>query len=710
METGFTVTWQERIATIELKQPGRVNKINANFGAGLAAAFEEAAAGAGIVLVSGHKDFCVGADLDMIYGQEDPAEVLALVRSLDALFRRIETSGIPVVAVLAGSALGGGYELALACHHRIVVDDPRISLGLPEVNLGVIPGAGGTQRLPRLIGVQAAMELILQGKLIRGNKAVAAGLAHASAADATAALAMAHAWLDATPLKSEGTKQPWDRAGFAWPGMSPSGADGRNLFMAVSAMVYKKTAGAFPAGEAIVAVVQEGSRVTFDAAVEIEARAFAKLATSGQAKDMMRTFWYHRTAAEKQEGLPQAPKDTGIRKVAILGAGMMGAGLAVICAQAGYDVVLRDIQESALAAGMAHVRKGIGDRLKHLPADERANVLARVQGSIDLADVDGTDLVIEAVFEDRALKHRVIREVEARLGVDAIFASNTSALPITELAEASVRPAQFIGMHFFSPVEQMPLLEIIRGAQTDDRTVARTLGFCRSIQKLPILVNDGYGFFTTRVFSAYILEGAQLVAEGYDPVLVEWAARVAGMVVPPLQVFDEVTLRLGDHALSQAEVYRAGIAGLPGAQLVKALVLAGRFGRAHGAGFYTYADGRRDGIWPGVAALCAPRVSYPTPVEQVRMLGERLLYAQVAEVLRAWDEGILLRPQDADVGAVFGIGFAPNTGGPMAFVDREGPRVVLDKLVALAIVHGPRFQPAAAFVKLVGEGGRFYGG
>lgn len=697
MATGFDVTREGDLAVITLQLPGKVNKINAEFGLGLAAAFEGTAGATGVLLLSGHKDFCVGADLDMIYGVTDPAVILDLVRSLDALFRKIETSGIPLACVLAGSALGGGFELAMACHYRVVVEDPRVSLGLPEINLGVIPGAGGTQRLQRLIGIQAALDLLLQGKLIRGNKAVAAGLAHESAPTAEEAVARAKAWLAATRPKSSAAKQPWDRSDFSWPGVAPTGADARNTFMAASAMVYKKTAGAFPAAEAMLSVVQEGSRLAFDGAVDVEARAFARLATSGQAKDMMRIFWYHRTAAEKHEGLPAAPRDTGIRKVAILGAGMMGAGLAAICAQAGYDVVLRDIAQPALDAGMAHVVKGVGERLKHKSANERAAVVARVQASLGssgtLSDLDGTDLVIEAVFENVELKHRIIREVEARLGSSAIFASNTSALPISLLAEASIRPGNFIGLHFFSPVEQMPLLEIIRGKHTDEATVARCLGFCRSIQKLPIVVNDGYGFFTTRVFSAYILEGAQCVAEGYDPVLVEWAARIAGMVVPPLQVFDEVTLRLGDHALSQAEAFRPGIAGLAGAKLVKALVGAGRIGRAHGAGFYEYKDGRREGIWSGVAAFCAPRVD-GDPVAQVRRLSERLLLAQVAETLRAVAEGIVLRPQDADVGAVFGIGFAPNTGGPLAYVDRRGPEVVFERLTHLAEEHGERFLPA----------------
>lgn len=695
------IHWEivDGIATITLAMDGRANKVNDRFGEGLQAALEgvlNAGNAVGIIIASGHKDFCVGADLDMLYLERDPVRLYNSVRQLGALYRKLETCGLPVVAALTGSALGGGYELALACHRRIALNDPRIQLGLPEVSLGVIPGAGGTQRLPRLIGIQPALELMAQGKIVRANKAVAQGLADDVAATPEELREKAIAWIRA----NKGVKQPWDR-GEGPPGFGVNAPEARQILIAACAMLYKKTAGAFKAPEELVAVVQDGLRLSFDRGMEVEARAFARIATGPQAKDMIRTLWFFRTAAEKQAGLPRAERD-GIQKVAILGAGMMGAGLAVVCATAGYDVLLKDIAAGPLEKGMAHVASTVAERNRHLDAAGRQAILDRVKGTLEDADLAGSDLVIEAVVEDLRVKHRVIKQVEPLLAAGAIFASNTSALPITDLAAASQAADRFIGLHFFSPVEQMPLLEIIQGKDTSEETVARALSFCKRIGKLPIVVNDGYGFFTTRVFSAYIMEGASLVAEGHDPVLVEYGARAAGMVVPPLQVFDEVTLRLAAHAFEQAKAYRTEL-DVPGARLVRALVEAGRTGRADGAGFYDYTDGKRTGLWSGLAGLCAPRQA-----STADSLGRRLILAQVAELGRALDDGVLRRPQDGDVGAIFGIGFAPGTGGPLSWVDRQGVGHVVAELDALAAVHGDRFKPSATLRRMAANDARFY--
>lgn len=697
------ITWEitDGIATITLAMDGRANKVNGAFGAGLLAALEGVLAdgsAVGILIATGHKDFCVGADLDVLYAETSPTALYAGVRELGQLYRKLETCGLPVVAALTGSALGGGYELALACHHRIALNDPRVQLGLPEVNLGVIPGAGGTQRLPRLIGIQPALELMAQGKIVRAPKAKSQGLVDDLADSPEELRQKAIAWLRA----NRHARQPWDR-GEAPPGFHPSSPEARQVFIAACAMLYKKTAGAFKAPEELVAVVQDGLRLSFDRGMEVEARAFARIATSAQAKDMIRSLWFFRTAAEKHAGLPTAASD-GIHKVTILGAGMMGAGLAYVCAAAGYQVVLKDIRADALEKGMAHLQAQVAERQRHLSAEARAELLARVTGTIEDGPVAGSDLVIEAVVEDLGVKHKVIRQIEPLLAPGAIFASNTSALPITDLAQASAAPDRFIGLHFFSPVEQMPLLEVIQGYGAGEVTVGRALAFCRRIQKLPIVVNDGYAFYTTRVFSAYILEGASLVAEGHDPVLVEYGARMAGMVVPPLQVFDEVTLRLAAHAFAQGKAYRGEIE-LPGVTLVESLVKAGRTGRADGAGFYAYTDGKRTGLWPGLAAL----VSAPRQQSTAAELGRRLILAQVAEVGRAIDDGVLRRHQDAEVGAVFGIGFAPSTGGPLAWVDRQGVAAVVAELNALSAAHGPRYTPPRCFVKMAEEGGSFWG-
>ncbi|MES2640322.1 MAG: 3-hydroxyacyl-CoA dehydrogenase NAD-binding domain-containing protein [Myxococcota bacterium] len=695
----YTITNDDGIVTLTLAMPGKVNKINRGFAEGLSAGLDEALAvpgRKGIILASGHRDFCVGADLDMIYALRDAAEVRAVTAGLNALLRRLETCGVPVVAALTGSALGGGCEVALACHHRVALDAPNVQIGLPEVNLGVIPGGGGTQRLPRIIGIQAALEIIAQAQILRAAKAKKVGLVDTLAPTVEGVFEAARAWILANP----GAKQPWDRGGKP-PGVQPGTEEARNLLLIASAMLAKKTAGNYPAAEAAIRAVSDGLAVNFDTGVAIEGRHFAKLVVSDQAKDMIRTFWYHKNAVERQEGLPRIA-EARFQKVAILGAGMMGAGLGFVCAQRGYTVVLKDIREEALVGARAHC-EGQAAALKHLPEAERAAILGRITYTLDLQDLVGTDLVIEAVVEDVAVKARVTAEVEALLGEDAVFASNTSAIPISILAKASKRPANFVGMHFFSPVEKMPLLEIIVGKETSEETVARALAFGSRIKKTNIVVNDGYGFFTTRLFASYILEGCQLVAEGHDPVLVEWAGRKTGMVVSPLKEFDEVTLTLGLHAFESRGVVTGKKLDLAGVELVRRMVKEhGRTGKAGGKGFYEYEGERR--IWPGLRDLATG-----TPAKTgVDYLARRLMLIQAAEVARALDEGIVRNWRDAEVGAIFGVGFAPNTGGPLAWMDRQGLPALVEELRGLATELGERYTPAPMLVQMAERGERFF--
>ena len=689
------------VATLTLVMEGRANKINDDFGVTLQQALAWAQSKetlAGIILASGHKDFCVGADIDRLYSERDPAQLMQRLRDLNGLYRTIETMGVPVVAALTGSALGGGYELALACHHRIALDDARVQLGLPEVSLGVLPGAGGTQRLPRLIGIQGALELIAQGKIVRAPKAKGLGLVDALAPDRDALMAAARAWIAANPK----AKQPWDQKGFRFPGARPGSSEARQLFMAGCAMLRKKTAGVYPAPELAISAVQEGTALSFDRAIEVESRYFTQLATSDQAKDMIRTIWFHRTAAEKHEGLPKTDAPD-LRKVAILGAGMMGAGLAFISAKAGYDVVLKDVNAEALERGMAHC-KAEAAKLKHLASEEREAILGRITGSLELDALEGSDLVIEAVFEDLDLKHRVTQEAEPKLASTGIWASNTSAIPIGDLAKVSRAPESFIGLHFFSPVEKMQLVEIITPAATNEQTLARALAFTKSIKKLPIVVGDGYGFYTTRVFSAYILEGAQLVAEGHDPVLVEWAGRKAGMVVPPLQVFDEVTLSLGVKGFAQGRKYGKTL-DIPGVALVETMVRElDRPGKAAGKGFYEYEGGRRKGLWAGLRELAVG-----TPEESsVELVATRLLTLQALEAARCVADGVIGQLRDAEVGAVFGIGFAPNTGGPLSYIDRVGVSRFVEVCDAFAKRYGPRYAPPKHVRDMAARGERFF--
>lgn len=675
------------IATLTLAMAGKVNIINEDYGNGLADALAWAKSRPGlkgIILGSAHKDFCAGADIQGVFAMRDPAEVFARTTQLSGIYRAIETCGVPVVAALSGTALGGGYELALACHRRIAIDDPRIKFGLPEVQLGLLPGGGGTQRLPRLIGIQPAAEAILQGKEFRASKAKQAGLVDELVADRDALMAAAATWIAANPK----AKQPWDeKGGGRIPGPRPGSPDARNLFMAASAMLRKKTAGVFKAPEAALSAMQEGLSLEFDRALEVEARYFTGLVVSDQSKDMIRTLWFFRQAALKHEGLPSVA-DAGIKKIAILGAGMMGAGLAYVCADAGYQVVLKDIGQDALDKGVAHFDQQLAERKKHLDASSRQAIRDRLTATLEIADLAGTDLVIEAVFENLDLKHRVNKEIEPQLAPNGIWASNTSALPIADLATSSAQPERFIGLHYFSPVEVMPLLEIITGPQTSQDTLARCLNFCRRINKLPIVVNDGYAFYTTRVFSSYIMEGAQLVAEGHDPVLIEWAARQAGMVVPPLQVFDEVTLTLGVKASEQGKKYLgAENVDTDGMAVLKAMVEQGRSGKAGGAGFYDYDKGRRKGLWSGLAALAKG-----TPSETgVDYLARRMLYVQAVQAVHCLDSGILRNTSDGEVGAVFGIGFAPAFGGPFGFLDRQDLRAVVRELDGWAKQFGSRY-------------------
>lgn len=686
------------VATLTLAMP-KVNRIDTAFGVGLSQALDwaEAREGlAGIIIDTAHDDFCVGADLDSLFPERDASALLERVRHLGALYRRLETLGVPVVAALTGSALGGGYELALACHHRIALADARIQVGLPEVTLGVLPGAGGTQRLPRLVGIQAGLDIILQGKILRAPKAKAAGLVDALAEDRDALRAAALAFIAA----NKGAQQPWDRKGRI-PGPRPGSADARNLFMAACGMLEKKTAGAYAAPRVALATVQEGLAVNFDRALEIEARAFVQLAISDQAKDMIRTLWFHRNAVKKHADLPKAESD-GIEKVSVLGAGMMGAGLAFVCAKAGYDVVLRDINPDTIEAAKAHCAAQAA-KLKHLCDDERAALLGRINATIELEPIRGSDLIIEAVFEDIDLKHKVIQEAEPLLATGGIWASNTSALPIGDLAKVSRDAGQFIGQHFFSPVEKMELLEIIVGPDTNESVVARSLAFSKRIGKLPIVVGDGYGFYTSRVFSAYILEGAQLVAEGHDPVLVEWAAKSAGMVVAPLQVFDEVTLTLGAKAVTMGRKYGREL-DTDGVKLIESLVAAGRKGKSSGAGFYEYADGRRRGLWKGLKDLASG-----TPAQSsVELLRDRLLGIQALEAARAVAEGIILRRRYAEVGAIFGIGFAPGTGGPLSYIDRMGVKAFVQQMDAFADQYGDQWAVPRDLRAMADKGDTFF--
>jgi len=690
------------VATLLFAMPGKVNKVDKTMALGLQEAFTWCKTREGIkgvILGTAHRFFCVGADIDSLYPMRDPKETFDYVQSLNALFRSLETAGFPVVCALTGSALGGGYELALACHKRFAIDDARIQIGLPEVTLGVIPGAGGTQRLPRIIGIQKAIEHISQGQPVRVQKAKQLGMVDELFATPDELIAAAHAWIVANPK----AKQPWDDKGFKFPAPGPETADTRNMLMVACAMTYKKVANSMPQIEAAICAIHEGAQVNFDSALLVESRYFVRCAVSDTSKDMIRTFWFHRNAALKAEGMPQAAEH-GFKKVAILGAGMMGAGLAFICAEKGFTVVVKDIAETALTAAKQHCIDE-AKKKKHLSAEAQQAIIDRITFSLEDDAVRGSDLVIEAIIENDAVKHKVTRTLEPLLAEGGIWASNTSAIPIGHLAKASERKDRFIGLHFFSPVEKMPLLEIVRGPETSDETIGRCVAFTKAIGKLPILVNDGYGFYTSRVFGTYLMEAVQLVAEGHNPALIEQAAKQAGMVVAPLKVFDEVTLRLGLHGIEQRERYmgedQSGVAGM---KLLRALVEEhGRLGKAAGKGFYAYDLADRV-IWPGLAAL----VSAKPETTGLSYIQDRLMYIQAVEVVRCIADGVIRERRDAEVGAIFGIGFTPSSGGPLAWLDRKGIPAAVGRLGELAKTCGPRYAPPAMLIEMAEKGERFW--
>jgi 3-hydroxyacyl-CoA dehydrogenase/enoyl-CoA hydratase/3-hydroxybutyryl-CoA epimerase len=544
------------------------------------------------------------------------------------------------------------------------------------------------------MGLQASMEHMAAGQPVRAHKALAKKMVDEYAEDRDDMIAKAKAWIAEHP----NPVQPWDQKRWSWPGGArPGTPDAMMLFVGASAFMYKRTAGAFSAPECVVRAVADGTKLKFDRGLEIEARLFTKLAMGQQSKDMIRTLWFHRTAAEKLG----VGMEHGFEKISILGAGMMGAGLGFLSAKAGLQVVLKDIAQDALDKAKEHCEAQTA-RLKHLGKETQDAILSRITYTLENAPIEGSDLIIEAVVENVKIKHAVTRELEPLLAPGGIWASNTSAIPIALLSEVSAQKDRFIGLHFFSPVEKMPLLEVIQPDACTDETLNRCLAFGKAIGRTNIVVGDGYGFFTSRFFAAYILEGVQLVAEGHNPVLVEWAARTAGMVMPPLKVFDEVSLTLGRHAFDTRKEVTGDSLDLAGIDLVAKLVEMGRYGKAHGQGFYDW-DSRT--VWSGLEDI-TPDAPEETGLEYLQ---RRLMLAQAAEMGRVLQGGIIRDFKDAEVGAILGLGFAPSSGGPLSWMDNYGLRNVVSELRDLAAAHGERFEPAPVLVDMAEKNQTFWG-
>ena len=705
------------VVVLTLDLPGSANVMNETYRTAMEAAVTrleaEREAIAGVVITSAKKSFFAGADLtELITVTRDQAgEFLTAVTRVKAQMRRLELLGRPVVAAINGSALGGGLELALACHHRVCVADPSVRLGLPEATLGLLPGGGGVTRSVRMMGVQAALPLLTEGKRLRPDRALAAGWIDELAADHDDLMAKARAWV----LAHADAVQPWDVPGHRVPDLRPLDPESYSLLAAAPAFSYAKTHGCYPAVDAAIACAVEGALLDFDTALEVEGRYLTELAAGQVAKNMITAFWFQLNEINAGRSRPKDVERIVTRRVGVLGAGMMGAGIAHVSALAGIDVVLKDVDRSAAERGKASVAALLDrDVAKGRRTPEsRDAVLDRIHPADSYDDLAACDLVIEAVFEDRRLKNSVSRAAAAAALPDAAIASNTSTLPITGLAEAVPDPKRFVGLHFFSPVHRMPLVEIIRGAQTSDATLARAFDYVLHIKKTPIVVNDSRGFYTSRTFGTYLTEGVAMLAEGVPAALIENVARKAGMAVGPLAVCDEVTLTLPLKVREQALEDDASPAGHPAYAVLEALVALGRTGKAAGAGFYDYPEGGsgRKSLWPGLrerwAAATAVSASGNASGVAEQDVRDRLLYIQALETVRIMEEGVLGSAGDANLGSIFGIGFAPWTGGTLQFVNSVGAAAFVARADYLADAYGERFRPTASLREMAAAGQTF---
>lgn len=658
----------------------------------------------GVIVTSSRKDFVAGGDLDLIRRIDGIEASMAASGPVSAILRRLETSGKPFVAAINGTALGGGLELALACHRRIAAADPGIRMGLPEVTLGLLPAAGGTQRLPRMIGIGKALPYLLEGRKVAPEAALEAGIID-EVVPPGELLTRARAWLLAAG--GEAAIKPWDAKGFRFPGGAPQTPGPTQIFFGASAALMSKTQGLYPAPAAILACVYDGCQVDIDTGLRIEQRQFARLATSAATKNMIRLLFFSLGEANR---LADRPRDVPLRdysRVGVLGAGMMGAGLAYVCAQAGLDVVLLDVNVEAAEKGKAYGAK-VMDALVakgRLSAAQREAALDRVRCTADYRDLAGCQLVIEAVFENREVKAEVMRRAEAAMDADALLASNTSTLPITSLARNSQRPERFLGLHFFSPIEKMPLIEVIRGERTSEATIAHALDFAKRIRKTPIVVNDCPAFYANRAFGMYPYEAMTMLGEGVAPALIENAGRMAGMPMPPLALIDEFSIELLYKAMRQAradrgEAYREQ----PQDAVLTAMVeQLDRPGRKAGKGFYDYPKEGGKRLWPGLAKMFPPVPEQPT-LDEVR---ERLMFSQSLEAARCVAEGIV-SPRDADVGALLGWGFPAVLGGVLGQIDTLGAEAFVEACDRLARRHGERFEVPVALREMARARGRYH--
>ena len=707
-----TITWDIPNKSMNVLSMHGIQELNDHIDTALA---DDAVKG--IVITSGKDSFAGGMDLNIIAKMKDeagdnPAQgLMDGLMQMHGILRKIERAGMdpktnkggkPIASALPGTALGIGYELPLATHRIFAADNAKAKIGLPEIMVGIFPGMGGTTRLSRTLGAMAASPFLLQGKLVNPKAAKSAGLIHEVVDDPVAA---AKEWV--LNAKDADIVKPWDAKGYKMPGGTPYHPAGFMTFVGASAMVNGNTQGVYPAAKAMLSAVYEGAMVPFDTAIKIEARWFTNVLLNPSSSAMIRSLFINKEALEKGANRP-AVDDQKVQKVGILGAGMMGAGIAYVSANAGIEVVLIDREQAAADKGKSY-SEGILDKgIKRgkVTADKKEQILGRITATTDLEALKGCDLIVEAVFEDVGVKAEMTKKVEAIVGDDCIFATNTSTLPITTLSEASVRPEQFIGIHFFSPVDKMMLVEIIKGKSTGDRAVAKALDFVRQIKKTPIVVNDERFFYANRCIIPYINEGIRMVREGVEPALIENAAKLVGMPLGPLQLTDETSIDLG---VKIAKATKAAMGdAYPNAEVDEVLFAMfdqGRLGRKSNSGFYAYDDkGKRTGLWDGLAE------QYPVAAEQPDLIEvqHRLLFAQVLEAVRALEENVLEDIREGDVGAILGWGFAPWSGGPFSWLDIIGAPYAAERCDQLAERYGDRFACPALLRDMADKGQDFY--
>ncbi len=723
------------IVTLTLDDPDQsANTMNelyrTSMDAAVARLYEEQDDVTGVVIASAKKTFFAGGDLKLITQatKEDAPEVFALAESIKAALRRLELFPKPVVAAINGAALGGGFEICLAANHRIAVDDRSVKVGLPEASLGLLPGGGGVTRTVRMFGIQSAlMDFLLQGTQFDPQKAKDKGLVDELVATRDELVPAAKAWITDNAANPDAAVQPWDAPGYKMPGGTPKSPALAAFLPAFPAILRQQTKGAvYPAARAILSAAIEGAGTDFDTASRIESRYLTNLVVNQGSKNMIQAFFFDLQAINSGslrpfDRCPSTSSPWKATKVGVLGAGMMGAGIAYVCARAGMEVVLKDVAVENAEKGKAY-SAGLLDKAisrGRSTEEKKSELLGRITATADPADLTGCDLVIEAVFEDPALKAKVFAEIAPFVNKDALLCSNTSTLPITQLAEGVDRPADFIGLHFFSPVDKMPLVEIITGKETDEVALAKAYDVVQQIKKTPIVVNDSRGFYTSRVIGYMVNEGMAMLAEGVAPYSIERGTLMAGYPAAVLQLCDELNLELMAKiakATEEGELAAGNeYVGHPGADVVDKMLEAGRAGRLRGAGFYDYEDGKRGSIWAGLAELF-PVAEEQIPIEDIK---DRMLFAEALETAKCFEEGVITSAAAANIGSIMGIGFPPMTGGAAQFMtgyelkDGRGETVeigldaFLKRADDLAAKYGDRFRATPWLRELAASGGTF---